>query len=623
MTTAVAKKLGRRGDRGRVRRKAAKAVVPAGPEDATPNVYGWIATRLKIITKSGEMVFLVPNDVQLRLYGHMAAQRAAGHPVRIIVLKARREGVSTGVEGLMFANAYHQPFKKAFVCAHDDIGSNTLFAINRLFEQELPDKERRPTEYSSRQEIIWSAPHRSQFKVATAGNTEIGRTAEIHYLHCSEVAFWKNAKKSLLSVLQAVSDDPDTMVVLESTANGASGEFYERWNAAVRQQRERPGSRDGFYPVFISWLDCSEYATALDAGEKVKPLDDEERRLKGLGATPEQLKWRRKTLGEKCNGDEDLFKQEYPATPEEAFITSGRPAIPPKIVARHQATAGPSARRVRLVRNPKYFEPGPLGRNMPPGYSSQKIIAVDAGPEAQFAWEIWNEPEEHHDYTVFGDVAEGALSDPADVRSAPDFSAAAVLDRRERRIDAVWHGQTEADYFGEELLKAAEWYNEAWVSPEINGVGMAALVPIRRANYAKLYQRVKGADRLDAGDETPLWGWKTTPANRDLMIDEWIAACREDPATGWTEKVTVFSAVLADEERTFVRKANGKREHQVGCHDDVLFAAMGALQLHQNCPRGIRVARAGEDEGRRPRSLMRTGGVDTDDEETEEALTTG
>jgi len=545
--------------------------------------------------------------VQLRLFGLMAAQRAAGQPVRIIVLKARREGVSTGVEALMFAHAYHEPTKKAFVCAHDDDGSNTLFAMSRLFEQELPEAERRPTDYSSRREIVWSAPHRSQFTVATAGNTEVGRTAEIHYLHGSEVAFWKHAKQSLLSVLQSVSDDPDTMIVLESTANGASGEFYERWNAAVRQQRERPGSRDGFYPVFISWLDCPEYATALEAGESAAPLDDEERRLAGLGASPEQLKWRRQALGEKCNGDEDLFKQEYPATPEEAFMRSGRPAIPPKIVVHHQATVRPPDRRVRLVRG-----------------ADRKVRAMDVGPEAQFAWEIWNEPQEHHDYAVFGDVAEGALSDPADVRSEPDSSAGVVLNRREMRIDAVWHGQTEADYFGEELQKAAEWYNEAWESPEINGVGMAALVPMRRANYPKLYQRVKGADRLDAGDETPLWGWKTTPANRDLMIDDWIAACREDPATGWTEKMQVFSARLADEERTFVRKTNGKREHQVGCHDDVLFAAMGALQLHQNCPRGIRPRDTGGEGRKRAPSLLRTGGVDTEfEEETEAALTTG
>jgi hypothetical protein len=621
MTTAVAKKRGARKRKAGPRGGAAEArpVRPqsgrdlarkAGRTPATnaPNVYGWIASRLKIITMAGKQESLVPNDVQLRLFGLMAAQRAAGHPVRIIVLKARREGVSTAVEALFFAHAYHEPFKKAFVCAHDDDGSDTLFAMSRLFEQELPDAERRPTEYSSRKEIIWSAPHRSQFQVATAGNTEVGRTKEIHYLHCSEVAFWRHAKQSLLSVLQSVSDDPETMIVLESTANGASGEFYERWNAAVKQQRERSGSRDGFYPVFISWLDCSEYATALETGDPTGPQDDEERRLAGLGATAENLKWRRQTLGEKCNGDEDLFKQEYPATPEEAFVTSGRPAIPPKIVAHHQATVRPPSRRVRLVRTP-----------------GGKVTADDVGPEAQFAWEVWNEPEEHHDYAVFGDVAEGALSDPADVRSSPDFHAGVVLDRRELRIDAVWHGQTEADYFGEELLKAAQWYNEAWETPEVNGVGMAALVPSRRANYAKLYQRLKGEDRLDAGDETPLWGWKTTPQNRDLMIDDWIAACREDPATGWTEKIEVCSSVLADEERTFVRKANGKREHQVGCHDDVLFAAMGALQLHQNCPRGIR-PRAADEEGRRPAGdWRRRGGVDpgVETEETEGALTTG
>ena len=32
---------------------------------------------------------------------------------------------------------------------------------------------------------------------------------------------------------------------------------------------------------------------------------------------------------------------------------------------------------------------------------------------------------------------------------------------------------------------------------------------------------------------------------------------------------------------------SGKREHRRGCHDDLLFVAMIALQLHLRCPRGI------------------------------------
>jgi hypothetical protein len=41
--------------------------------------------------------------------------------------------------------------------------------------------------------------------------------------------------------------------------------------------------------------------------------------------TWEQLNWRRYTVANKCQGDEELFMQEYPSTPEEAFISSGRP----------------------------------------------------------------------------------------------------------------------------------------------------------------------------------------------------------------------------------------------------------------------------------------------------------
>ena len=37
-----------------------------------------------------------------------------------------------------------------------------------------------------------------------------------------------------------------------------------------------------------------------------------------------QMNWRRHTLMNKCGGDEDKFKQEYPLTPDEAFITSGK-----------------------------------------------------------------------------------------------------------------------------------------------------------------------------------------------------------------------------------------------------------------------------------------------------------
>lgn len=81
----------------------------------------------------------------------------------------------------------------------------------------------------------------------------------IQYLHCSEVAFWGSARKTLVSALNAVPKRPGTAVLLESTANGAGGEFYDRWNEAVRIQHESPGRLDCYLPLFVGWHEHAEY----------------------------------------------------------------------------------------------------------------------------------------------------------------------------------------------------------------------------------------------------------------------------------------------------------------------------------------------------------------------------
>ena len=47
--------------------------------------------------------------------------------------------------------------------------------------------------------------------------------------------------------------------------------------------------------------------------------------MQDFGVSYEQLKWRRWCINNNCNGDVEQFHQEYPSTPEEAFIASGRP----------------------------------------------------------------------------------------------------------------------------------------------------------------------------------------------------------------------------------------------------------------------------------------------------------
>jgi hypothetical protein len=52
------------------------------------------------------------------------------------------------------------------------------------------------------------------------------------------------------------------------------------------------------------------------------------------GCTPEQLLWRRMQIRTQHEDNVELFKQEYPASDEEAFIGSGNPVFPGILVGR-------------------------------------------------------------------------------------------------------------------------------------------------------------------------------------------------------------------------------------------------------------------------------------------------
>lgn len=530
---------------------------------------------------------LVPNRAQLRLYALMAAQRAAGLPVRIIVLKSRRQGISTGFEAYCFADVFNRPTRRAFVAAHDAAASSVLFQMNKRFAQNLPKHEQKEMERSNRAELLWKHPHSSSFLVQTAGNLNLGRGDLIHDFHGSEIAFWPNAEETLLSVQQCIPPLPETAVVLESTANGVGGVFHERWKAAVQRMLESDGSLDGFVPIFFSWLEDPDNRKKIPPGYEFGALDDDERRLrKHHGASDEHLFWRRWKIAEECLGDVEKFKQEYPSTTEEAFRHSGRPAIPRVIIRYHESTVS-EPRKVRLVWDP----------------TAVRGVRAEYGDFQRDCWLVWREPQPEHDYTLGGDLYEGQLTAKSSRRTESDMNAAVVLDRRETEIVAGRNDRLAPDLFGEEMLKCSWWYNEAWASPEVNSSGgLSALRPFVQHGYGRIYQREQPLDYIDPAEAARL-GWKTTGSangggTRGQMIDDYIAACR--PSWQLTEgagtpdfegKLLVHWLALVEQEITFEVSKHGKREHRDGCMDDILFAAFIAWQLHLRVPRGLAASR--------------------------------
>lgn len=552
-------------------------------------------TDFFILTKKGgaeSRIAFFPKPCQQDIAKAMLKQAEANLPIRLLVLKGRQVGASTFLVALGYSLCDLNVDWRAFFCAQDDEATQVLHGKCDLIHKTLPNAK--PTLYCSRKEFNFALPHNSHLKFQTAGKLTLGRSDTFQYLHMSELPQWREQQQTLSSVQQCVAYEPRTIIVKEATAKGVDEEFHRAWVVAYERYLADPNDLNGYLPVFISWLDEDDCAMPAPKDYDWGHLDKWELDLRQRGATLEQLYWRRRKIADDLNGDPELFAQEYPSYPDEAFRTSGRRAIPEIITREHRRTAR-VGRRVRLKWN-----------TLVPG----GVEAVE-GPYTDRYWEIWQTPEDDHDYTVGGDVMEGEASDQNNASSDPDFSAGFVLNRVTMEQVAAWHGRIDPDMFGAELCKAGHYYNKAWLSPEINACGLATLLVIRRANYPHIYQRQRPEEGVIEGQEAPTLGWRTTTGTRDQMIDDWLMHTRPDQFAGFEGQVVVRSGRLVAEEESFIYKKSGKREHRAGGHDDMLFAGMIALQLHRRCPR-TRTLRYQEYVRRvafDPRELLRTNAV--------------
>ena len=82
---------------------------------------------------------------------------------------------------------------------------------------------------------------------------------------------------------------------------------------------------NGFVPVFIPWFTDPDYREPVSKTFERTP--DEEDLAEKYNLDDEQLMFRRRKIAQ--NGI-DLFNQEYPAQPEDAFLNTGRPVFNPE-----------------------------------------------------------------------------------------------------------------------------------------------------------------------------------------------------------------------------------------------------------------------------------------------------
>lgn len=482
---------------------------------------------VKIRTKEGEVKSFVLNLVQRKLLKRVIEQYAKTGKVRIVILKARQQGLSTFVHAWLYWFLSQHNAKKALVVAHVADSTKTLFDMYKRTHEMMPELLRPKTKYSSRRELTFPILQ-TGLMVATAGGDGIGRSETLTHAHLSEMAFWPKATaaENLNGLNQSIPNAKDTAVFVESTANGMSGVFFNLWKGAV------DGS-NGYEAFFSPWFDSDEYRVEVsDAFERTY---EEEDIVKLYGIDDEQLMFRRRKIAE--NGRE-AFMQEYPANATEAFLTSGRPVF-----------------------NPEQINAMLMDAKEPIERRALEGVTFNKHPRGELS--VYHERSPKETYYIGADVAMGLRNG--------DYSVAQVLDGQKRQV-AVWRGHVHPDYFADILYYLGMHYYEARIAVENNNHGILTAVRLGRdLAYPNVYTDVAEGQLNDR--ESITIGFQTNARTKPLIIDRLRGELR-DKQVEVNDKETLLEML------SYVVTESGKMEAEDGSHDDCVMSLALCNHIH-------------------------------------------
>jgi hypothetical protein len=497
---------------------------------------------------------------QVRLLNLYLWSKAKKLPVRVIILKARKQGLSTVVEAIMFIEALEREID-CIVIAHDKFTAQYIFRMTKLMYDGY-DLEKPAFGGDKKKEMDFGDDHHGYLVVETANNVQAGTGITPQFIHGSEISKWAKGSETAISLFQSIGDDAGTTVILESTANGYDSLFKPYWDNAWANCKitwtdelepivDIVGKDDwnGYLPLFIPWFEDPRYTRQFDTKVEKEAFiltTYEEWLVETFHVTNEQLLWRRWTINNKCQGNWrdprtwQVFQQEYPATPREAFISSGRPRFNSYLL--DQMRTEP----------PMY---GYLYRKQ----TWNRNIVFEREESAPL--KIFRLPKSGRHYVLGCDTAEGRI--PEGSRDS-DSSVIQVLDAETGVQQAVFRAQISEDEIVEPLLLLGEWYNWGYINVENNSTGKhTALRLLDEYPKHRLY--------FTDGRRQTVPGWRTHAGNRNLLISTMDKAISEGT-------VEILDEDTIDECVSFVYKDNrGRVEAEVGKHDDLVMALGLAL----------------------------------------------
>lgn len=462
--------------------------------------------------------------------------------ISLLVLKGRQQGFTTLVTAYQLSCSILNRNFQGYTLADESDNAEAIFQNKAKFPYgQLPEALKPTEKFNNRKQLLFEKIN-SSWAVDTA-TKDVGRSRTVNFFHGSECAFWKNG----ISPIQAALGEAFTkncIKIYESTANGYN-DYQKMWDSGVHIN------------CFYEWWKTKEYRLKFlnkEAKQEFEKFVDSKNdwineRLRWLrdekALDTEQLFWYFK----KYEGylDKDLIKQEYPCTPREAFLLSGKTAFDTEVIL------------TRLEHIQKPLKTGYFRYK----YDGLKISDIKWVNDRNGYIKIYQLPNTPQitKYCIGGDTAgEGS-----------DYFTGHCIDAKTGVQCAVLRHQFDADQYTKQMYCLGMYYKQALIGIEAN-FDSFPIMELQRLGYPLQYVR-EAVDTYTNKTEKR-FGFKTTSLTRPTIISRLIEIVREHCDT-INDKDTL------EELLTIVRNEKGRVEAAEGSHDDMMMGLAIAHQIRE------------------------------------------
>lgn len=512
---------------------------------------------------------------QLHVLGY---DQVTDSPVLIIIVKARQMGFSTLIEVVLFLYALFNPRSTVLIVSSDDKSVEHVLNMATTIVEEWPEELR-----ALAPELTGDARDRLELYNKSKYETRSSEGRRIHSLivdasHFTEYAHYKSDDRVAAAVVAAPAH---AWLFIESTSAGPAGDYYEKVQQAltieqiVRNYDAKITTTERQYAkVFCSWLEDPEYTAHVEDWELTElkaSLDDYEKNLFKRfppGATlPDgtpapvctygRIKWRREKIKNDCqkgkdrNGrsltPEQYFMQEFPSTEEEAFQEGSGSVFPSEVILKAEGRA------LEIGKKPTYF----------------RLRDAESNPELVLHKHlsnlmIYELPQADREYSIGADVGKGR---------GRDNTALTILDR----LDGT--AAREVAHFASNLLTEiqtahicvmlARLYNNAFITPEVTGVGQAFVNEITQViQYSNVFLNRQFTTAGGKGITNTNYGYDTSSAARkDLLISELKQALMDGTLEVHTmdtfHELRMFQFVNPEDPKSQMEARQGEKDDRV------------------------------------------------------------